>query len=114
MQQALHKYKGAIFFNKVVLKLEACQDVLLAAFIKRFTTNDIRILWTSLLDPTYHLNSQHWKEDEIEEAKDLLIEETLRYAKQGELKFSNHVHKHHHLTLMISLVLYLNRRLVNL
>lgn len=62
------------FFNKVVVMLEACRVLLVRQFSERFSTLDISILWTTLLDPRFGLNSGHWKDDEEkEQAKKLLL-----------------------------------------
>lgn len=69
-------YGSLPFFDKVVKTLEACRVLLVAQFNQRFSNLDSSILWTTLLDPRFGLNSSHWKNDEEKEAaKKLLLHE---------------------------------------
>lgn len=69
-------YGSLPFFDKVVKTLEACRVLLAAQFTQRFSNLDCSILWTTLLDPRFGLNSGHWKNDcEKEAAKKLLLRE---------------------------------------
>ena len=67
-------YGSLPFFDKVIDTLEACRVLLVAQFNQRFSNLDSSILWTTLLDPRFGLNSAHWKNDgEKEAAKKLLL-----------------------------------------
>lgn len=62
------------FFDKVVAMLESCRVLLVRQFTERFSGLNISILWTSLLDPRFGLNSGHWNDDEEKEmAKTILL-----------------------------------------
>ena len=80
------KYYNAAFFKEVHEELLACQDVLYNAFTKRFSEADVSILWTSLLNPQYNLNSSHWRdEEEKEKAKTLLKKEAILVEQKGNV-----------------------------
>ena len=65
----------------VIDTLEACRVLLVAQFNQRFSNLDSSILWTTLLDPRFGLNSAHWKNDgEKEAAKKLLLLEVEHLA----------------------------------
>ena len=75
------QYGNKPFFNGVVWILNACRVLLLNEFISRFEGINEAIVWTTLLDPRFHMKSEHFKnEAESTMAKELLMEKVEEVA----------------------------------
>ena len=77
------EYGHASFFESVIRDLDSCRVLLLNEFNLRFQGMKAEIMWTTLLDPRFNLNSQHWKDDaEKHLVKNFLIESIEEIAVQ--------------------------------
>ena len=83
------RYGNEPFFKNVVCELNSCRTLLLNDFDERFKALDASIVWTTLLDPRFSLNSHHWKNnEEMRMVKDLFFQNIEAYAIMRENKDS--------------------------
>ena len=89
------QYGNEDFFKSVVRDLNSCRTLLFEEFILRFQEMKIEIMWTTLLNPRFSLNSKHWKNDtEKNLVKKLLITSVERIAVQeASAKYRSHTSK---------------------
>ena len=75
------QYGNEPFSQDLVYELNSCRILLLNDFNTQFSGMDTSIMWSTLLDPKFRMNSHHWKND-VERAvvKDLLIQNVEQYA----------------------------------